>query len=290
MKMKKSFVSFKRQVEHPDGKRTSFSMRWVFVPCVMSVTGIGLFAFSHFLAPPPGVRPATKCELVGKHKSIPLEDGSNMEVNSDACFSVEYSADRRVIKLVSGEAIFRVKHDPSRPFVVKTGATSIVDVGTYFDAYSHDGKIRVVVIEGRVEIYRTSGESLPSVRETPVPIDAGHQIELHADGDEAVQVKPVKPEEISDMTAWVNDKIVENRLGDFLTQFRRYYRNVEFEPVDPAILDMAISGRYSIEDLPAFLGALQRFCVSAESRLGKSGGHVVTLARIESTATGPRCQ
>ncbi len=306
--MRKSFFSMKTRVERKDGKKTSFSFTSRVVVSSTSITTLaivvrclawpsmpGLLDVMTRLVgtAPPSVAnelPPENCEPTSERQSMALTDGSTIELNSDACVVVLYSDTKRLVKLVKGEAVFQVKHDPTRPFVVKSGATSIVDVGTRFDAYRREGRTRIAVTEGRVNLYHTPSESLPSARQTPQPLSAGHMIDVPDDVSEVSLIRSVKPDDISRMTAWLEGKIVEDRLGDFLNEFARYH-DVKFVAADPRILNIPIGGRYSIGHLNDFLEDLERsFCIRHASSPGESGKRVVTLKRIGSAATGDHCQ
>jgi transmembrane sensor len=223
-------------------------------------------------------------------KTIALADGSEIQVSPDGCVTVQLSAQRRLVRLVSGEALFRVKHDPVWPFMVKAGAATVTDVGTRFDLYLQGNSIRILELEGRVNIYRTPGESLPSVGQTAVSLSAGHRIDVRGDSGETGAVMRLTPEDIASMTAWVDGKIMGNRLGYFLDQFERYHDGVRFE-ADSRIRGMETVARYSIENLDVFLAALKKhYCIGVVSIPDKSGGRTIVLTRVDSGVSGGECQ
>src|SRR6185369_14177290 len=59
---------------------------------------------------------------------------------------------RRDVDLLEGQALFRVAHNTARPFVVHSGTTSVVAVGTQFDVYKKQAATVVTVIDGKVEV------------------------------------------------------------------------------------------------------------------------------------------
>ncbi len=60
--------------------------------------------------------------------------------------------DRRV-ELISGEALFDVVHDETRPFSVMMDGSEIRVLGTRFNVYRKDsGDVVVTVLEGTVEV------------------------------------------------------------------------------------------------------------------------------------------
>src|SRR5487761_460146 len=72
---------------------------------------------------------------IGEERSLTLADGSVIELNAESRIRVSYQTNTREVELLAGEALFKVVHNPSRPFVVESGAAIIRDLGTVFDVY-----------------------------------------------------------------------------------------------------------------------------------------------------------
>lgn len=85
-----------------------------------------------------------------------LPDGSIAELNAGAVISVQYSKESRLVKLVSGEAYFRVEKDSSRPFYVEANGVVVRAVGTAFAVQVRPSAVEVVVKEGSVDVGRGS--------------------------------------------------------------------------------------------------------------------------------------
>jgi transmembrane sensor len=85
----------------------------------------------------------------GETRDIALSDGSHITLNGDTRIAIDNRNERRV-RLGAGEAVFTVRHDAARPFIVETDDVTLKDVGTVFNVrYSGDG-IGVAVAEGAV--------------------------------------------------------------------------------------------------------------------------------------------
>jgi len=96
---------------------------------------------------------------VGPSRPLVLADGSEVipDVPATPIQIREQTAARTVVRLSSGAARFRVKHDARRLFRVDAGPIEIEDLGTVFRvAHQPDGQVRVVVSEGRVAVLSTS--------------------------------------------------------------------------------------------------------------------------------------
>ena len=90
---------------------------------------------------------------VATSQRLVLDDGSDItpaDGNTNVQI-VEQTPARATVRLLSGAANFRVRHDSRRLFRVDTGTIEIEDIGTVFRVEHAAGdKIRVVVTEGRV--------------------------------------------------------------------------------------------------------------------------------------------
>lgn len=63
---------------------------------------------------------------VGERRVVPLPDGSTVELAGNTALNLDFSATRRAVKLLQGEAFFTVVADPARDFQVTTDAGRIV--------------------------------------------------------------------------------------------------------------------------------------------------------------------
>lgn len=155
---------------------------------------------------------------VGEIRSITLEDGSVVELNTRSRLRARFTANERRLQLVAGEAVFNVARNPQRPFRVSAGSTEIVAVGTQFNVDAHDSSTVVTVLEGRVRV--TNNANIQS------PID--RQIEL-ARGEQAVIAKHRPPMRVAaadtaKATAWTERRLFFEgaTLADVATEFARY--------------------------------------------------------------------
>src|SRR5581483_1498266 len=94
----------------------------------------------------------TYSTATGEERSVSLEDGSTLDLNSQSKVRVRFSTHARSVELLQGQAIFRVSKNPARPFIVSTDTTQVRAVGTQFDVYRKSGGTVVTVIEGRVAV------------------------------------------------------------------------------------------------------------------------------------------
>src|SRR5258706_2080307 len=89
---------------------------------------------------------------VGEQRSLVLEDGSTVELNSRSRIRVAFNNTERSVHLMEGQALFHVARNPARPFVVHSGSARVRAVGTEFDVYRRATGTVVTVVEGRVAV------------------------------------------------------------------------------------------------------------------------------------------
>ncbi|PCG08506.1 iron dicitrate transport regulator FecR [Sphingomonas ginsenosidimutans] len=98
------------------------------------------------------LRPAPSLATgIGEIRQTPLDDGSSVVLDTATCVTPRFSAAARDIRLDRGRALFRVAHDPARPFVVEAAGIRIRAVGTAFSV-AQDDDVEVLVTEGVVEV------------------------------------------------------------------------------------------------------------------------------------------
>ncbi len=167
-----------------------------------------------FLVPAQWTAPRYATQL-GELRSIKLDDGSTIELNSSSRIRVAYTERERRIELLEGQALFRAAKDPGRPFIVDAGA-SVRAVGTVFDVYRRSKDAVVTVVEGSVAI-------LP-----PDAAGGGEGATLLTAGKQAIversaPIQP-KPVNVSAATAWTQRQLMFEftPLAEVVGEFNRY--------------------------------------------------------------------
>jgi transmembrane sensor len=112
----------------------------------------------------------------GEQRTVPLADGSQIVLNGGTRLTVDPDSPREAA-LASGEALFEIRHDARRPFVVTVGGTRLLDAGTVFNVVSEGGALDVAVAEGAViyepgrkQIRLTAGDALSRASGTATPV------------------------------------------------------------------------------------------------------------------------
>lgn len=207
----------------------------------------------------------TYATVVGEQRSIALEDGSIVELNTQSSLRTRFTAAERTVELLRGEAIFKVAKDTQRPFRVISGASEIVAVGTAFNVYARSAGAGTVVtvIEGRVRVGHIDDQASRNPR-TGEQHHAG-DVEL-ARGEQAVIV-PKRPivrialEDPAKATAWTERRLIfeETPLAAVTAEFARYYTAKTIRIADPALAGLHITGVFDASDPASLVDFLQTF-------------------------------
>src|SRR6185437_12542143 len=105
----------------------------------------------------------TYSTTVGGREILTLGDGTKIELNTDSAVRVAQTAHSREVWLDKGEAYFDVTHDATRPFSVTVGNRRVTDLGTKFVIRRDIDRMKVAVLDGRVQLEPKDGETKPTV-------------------------------------------------------------------------------------------------------------------------------
>lgn len=187
---------------------------------------------------------------LGEVLRVPLADGSVMTLNSGTEARVSYREKERRVTLIKGEILVDVAKDASRPFMVKTGETDVVAVGTSFSVRKKtDEAFEVLVNEGIVDIR----QSQPGLK--PLRVRANHAV-VASRGSE-VSVRSLDEEVVHRRLAWREGLIFfeGDSLADAAIEFSRY-SDVRILIEDPQVAERRVVGVYSSADPEGFAKAV----------------------------------
>ena len=173
---------------------------------------------------------------IGEQRSIVLDDGSTVELNARSGLRIHFSHAERTVDVIDGQALFRIKKDASRPFVVVSSGTRVRAVGTQFDVYRKAIGTIVTVVEGRV--------SVTDATETPIFLSAGEQVTVSPRA-----VPHAVRADIAVATAWTQRKLVfdETPLSEAVTEFNRYNSH-QMIIEDASLAAYHIGGHFEADD------------------------------------------
>jgi len=196
---------------------------------------------------------------VGETRVLSLSDGSTVVLGAKSRVVVKFTDRERLVRLTAGEALFDVRHNPARPFVVDAGDTVIRDVGTRFDVNRAGASVRVAVLEGEVEVRERRAPTAHLIKAAQL-LRAGDALEAVEGQAEDSLVHPgsfiVRPVEPVAVTAWRDGRLVyENaRLADVVADVNRYY--APGVTLDSTSADLRVTASFRTNEIPAFLNTL----------------------------------
>lgn len=213
----------------------------VLIP-IGALAGVGLVVLGAMMWSGRG---QTYQTVLGEHRTFALEDGSNITLDTASRVRVTFSANRRSVELVSGQALFAVHGDPTRPFIVTAGHTDVTAVGTRFDVRRSGDGARVTLIEGKVEV-RDKSEATPHWRLAP-----GQQILTAASRPTVTMV------DTASATSWTTGRLLftGESVGAAIAEVNRYSaEKIVLEA--PAVSRVNVSGAFNTGDVDGFVSAL----------------------------------
>jgi transmembrane sensor len=188
-------------------------IRWAYAASLALAVGVGAYmAIPQFAGAP------TYVTAVGEQRSITLEDGSIIQLNSRSQVRARYARALRAIELVEGEAIFRVAKDAARPFRVRTGGADIVAVGTAFNVNASEARTVITVLEGRVRVEgRTQRAASPA---SALELVVGEQLIVSP----TASPRKLALRDTEKVTAWTDRRLIFEgaTLADAALEFARY--------------------------------------------------------------------
>jgi transmembrane sensor len=179
---------------------------------------------------------------VGQIRTIVLDDGSRVTLDTDSIVHVKVDDDQRRLELQRGRARFEVAHDGRRPFIVTAGASEVVAHGTVFDIDLRQPRVLVSLLQGSVEVRATA--KAPAVRRTSTILRPGQQLAL---GGNAAMAQPAAIR--SSETRWPTGMLSfeDARLAEVVASANRYSRT-RIVIGDPATEGRRFTGTFKAGD------------------------------------------
>ena len=240
------------------------------------IAALVLLSAAIFWGPQPDPLNFTKesATSVGKFKRMTLPDGTQLTLNTDSAVEIVFEPAARRVRLLKGEAYFKVAHAPERPFWVEAAQVHVKAVGTAFNVRYHSHKVEVTVTEGRVALNDTNGSSLAlesQVSLNPAALPAGPETiaagaratvlltEAGAPSKTPVAVAHVPAPSVDSALAWQSGRLEfsETPLAEVVSEFNRYNRHrIVIE--DPDLALQKFGGAFAFNGHASFIELLER--------------------------------
>ncbi|MEM7214747.1 MAG: FecR domain-containing protein [Pseudomonadota bacterium] len=217
--------------------------RWtVWIPVLL--VAISLYAFLPYLYL---LSIADNLTGTAENQQIILDDGSTLYLGADSAVAVDFTQEKRAIKLLAGVAYFDVQKDASRPFIVSSKDFAVRVVGTRFEVRETTKAVMVSVSEGRVEFNDFPSEaSTEDSSGASASLSVGETARADLDTKEISKTLLANPDSVA---GWRNGRLVVEgwTLEETLDVLSDYYQGSLI--VMPGVSDTdLINGIYDLED------------------------------------------
>lgn len=209
--------------------------------------GAGLAGRALLDAPPMPVAEPTYSVMSttrGQRMSVRLADGTLVVLAPGTTMRTPstYGVRDRTVQL-SGEAVFTVTHDSTRPFAVQTRLAVARDLGTRFvvRAYADDPQTEVVVAEGLVAIGRADSAA-GRLSEDSLVISRGERVRVDSTGRLAL----TRDVSLDRYFGWTEGQLVFRRtpLRDVVAQLERWY-DLDVRLASSGLGDQVVTATFS---------------------------------------------
>lgn len=185
---------------------------------------------------------------VGERRTVELPDRSIVTLNTQSAIALSFDGKVRRLRLLKGEALFTVRYDATRPFLVEGTETAIRAVGTAFVVRTEPKGDQVTVLEGTVEV-DSSTKTMP---DSAAVVTAGSQI-LTKQGSLGQPYLVNMPS----ASAWLRGRLVVNGVpfAQVLEELRRYHPGT-IVLLNQRVGATSVTGTYNVDDPVAALELL----------------------------------
>ena len=248
-------------VPAPADKRFSFARKPAWVATMAIAASLVLFFFFPGKTMVVGWT-ADKATSIGEIRSVDLPDGSIVYLNTATAIDIEFSAQRRTIHLLQGEAEFHVARDAARPFVVEAGGGTATALGTVYGVRVNTENATVTVLESRVEVECASARAGDRQREV---LEAAQQVSYAPD----TGLNPVRQVSLETADTWRQGKLIfeDEPLGDVIAELNRYHHG-HIQVIGDTLNRMTVNGVFPVDDPLKAIDALKKSLNLSSSRLG----------------------
>ena len=180
----------------------------------------------------------------GERKTVILPDSSTVVLNSQSLLSYpeKFMGKERNVSL-KGEAFFKVKKNPRKPFNVHSSEITTTVLGTSFNILEAEGDVTVTVATGKVKVMDTN-------KKDGVVLFPDEQVLFNTKTSEFI----LKKTDANYYSGWSKGYIFFNnmKLEKAFTQLEKWY-NVSIECNSPEISNRTIQSKYQNESLEFIL-------------------------------------
>ncbi|MGE0409006.1 MAG: FecR domain-containing protein, partial [Amphiplicatus sp.] len=237
------------QLETRRRRRPALGMAAALAAALLAVVGAGIFSL--FLRTP--AIPEFYATEIGEYRTVDLDDGSSIKLNTNSAVEVTYGKTARKVRLAKGEAFFTVEKDKARPFIVYAGSNYARAIGTAFSVRLLNDKTELIVTEGVVEFSKIASTPATAAepddnaptdadQSRPVLVEAGYELLSNAAAreEEALRLSDAARKR---KLSWIEGlfDFSETPLSEVVSEVSRHTA-LRIEIEDPALKDVKFGG------------------------------------------------
>lgn len=232
---------------------------------------VSVVVFSLYSAP-AAVKNGVYGTAVGELRLLTLEDGSQLQLDTDSQAEIHFDEAVRRIYLRQGKAHFEVAKNKDRPFEVYAADGLVRAVGTAFSVYLKESDhIEVLVDEGKVDLVRVEPvvarpaiASASTSASKPLPLLAENVFGSLERGEGAIfnkveeQFSVLAEKDLEQQQSWRKGVLIfaGEPLGQVVSEIGRY-TSARIEIKDPKLDGLQVGGRFNVGDIDALFNVLE---------------------------------
>lgn len=181
---------------------------------------------------------------VGQIRSLAMNDGSVITINTDSSLRTAITATERRVQLSRGEAYFKVAKNRNRPFSVVTGNIVVTALGTAFSVRKAGDASLVTLVEGQVSVEAVD-------RSKKIVLTPGSQLRVDPTGFHRLPVDTTRA------TSWTFGMLSfeQTPLGIAIAEANRYSAR-RIVLIDSDLRTLPVSGIFPTGDQDRFIDML----------------------------------
>jgi transmembrane sensor len=196
---------------------------------------------------------------VGEQRTLTLEDGTDLVLNTATEINVNFDHRRRTLELIRGEVLLKVTPDSRRPFVIDAGGARVSVLGTELTVRLRDSEhVEVIVADGRVGLNCRAGDSYPDCV-TQLGIGGDVILEHRGTGTWYVKRMSLDSAEIQRRFSWATGQLrfSGEPMSEVIAELNRY-SDLKIEIGDPRLERMRFGGVVDVRHADQIVLALGR--------------------------------
>lgn len=242
---------------------------------VLLLVGVVLSQFVN-VAPETASEPSLKRYVtrIGEQKTIDLDDGSAITLNTGSEVLVDMGGNRRQVSLERGEAFFKVAKNSEAPFAVSIDSRLVTVLGTQFNILKTPEQFTLSVHEGVVAVHQKEEQVDPLSPELlpPKGLKSGSVGAIYTPGQRLVKSGTVavfdslrdrvvvsKPGHIERLLTWQNGllRFDGQPLSKVVREFNRYTaKKILIE--DASVMDEEVFATFRVDRINMALSDLEK--------------------------------